>query len=291
MIAQRMRADRGFTLIELLVVVAIIVLLVSILMPSLGRARYQARLTSCASNLRQIVVAGNSFAADNDGLYPGYVMIKNVPIPQRMRSFEDIAPGLEAYCGGSVDYKTNKVWQCPQAAIFCKANNVTATSFYATHWNSMYALPSGTYGSLGPGGGYISKDHSEALQGPSGTRKFVAQFGNMFNPWGGGTWESKIVAQDICLLNGNAQDQIVSGHMWGGNVTTHIINPFGNKWSQTARFSANYAFTDGSVRVFHFVRPGLAAGANSIVRVFAFSYPVDYETPILPRDFIEPFSL
>ncbi len=62
-----MRRRSGFTLIELLVVISIIALLVSILMPALGRAREQAKATTCAAQLKQFGLAWYFYAEDNNG--------------------------------------------------------------------------------------------------------------------------------------------------------------------------------------------------------------------------------
>lgn len=62
----------GFTLIELLVVVAIIALLISILLPSLGRARDQAKKAKCGSGLRSLGQAVASCANQNNGYGPSW---------------------------------------------------------------------------------------------------------------------------------------------------------------------------------------------------------------------------
>lgn len=64
------REKAGFTLIELLVVVAIIALLISILLPSLQKAREQAKRAVCASNMGQFGRASSLYSEENDGVLP-----------------------------------------------------------------------------------------------------------------------------------------------------------------------------------------------------------------------------
>ncbi len=61
----RKNSRRGFTLIELLVVIAIIMLLLSILMPVLGRIRQLAKMTTCMGNHKALVSAWQAYSGDN----------------------------------------------------------------------------------------------------------------------------------------------------------------------------------------------------------------------------------
>ena len=61
---------RKFTLIELLVVVAIIGILVTLLLPSLAKARESAKRAVCKSNLSQVSKATHMYAGDNNSKIP-----------------------------------------------------------------------------------------------------------------------------------------------------------------------------------------------------------------------------
>lgn len=101
-------ARNGFTLIELLVVIAIISLLVSILVPSLKKAKDLARLTVCTSNEKQLGLCTQYYINDYQEYYPPYTSKGSV-----VYLFQPYLPRPDTSYSESVYFSYSPVWTCP----------------------------------------------------------------------------------------------------------------------------------------------------------------------------------
>ncbi|OGV33515.1 MAG: hypothetical protein A2020_10480 [Lentisphaerae bacterium GWF2_45_14] len=62
--------ENKFTLLELLIVIAIIAILASMLLPALRNAKNGAKMTQCASNMKQIGILMMQYVDENNSYYP-----------------------------------------------------------------------------------------------------------------------------------------------------------------------------------------------------------------------------
>ncbi len=75
----RRRPTQGFTLIELIIVMGIIAILVALLLPAVQQAREAARRTNCKNNLRQLILAIQSYEGLHSTFPTGYVARNVLP--------------------------------------------------------------------------------------------------------------------------------------------------------------------------------------------------------------------
>jgi len=113
------RFPPAFTLLELLVVMAVIALLLSILVPVLGKARTKAMQLRCAYNLRQINLGVAFYLEASDDTYP----CAQDPVSEDPANPYWLWMGrgwrrlVEPYLGGHIDANNPSVLFCPQDSV------------------------------------------------------------------------------------------------------------------------------------------------------------------------------
>jgi len=99
----------AFTLVEVLVVVAILAVLTSLLIPVVGKLKEARNNSVCTSNLKQIGIAFESYAAENNNRYPPVKapVGGNFSYPYSLRLY---LPGYTEFGGSD---STRSVYICP----------------------------------------------------------------------------------------------------------------------------------------------------------------------------------
>ena len=222
---------QAFTLIELLVVIAIIGVLAALLLPALGRAKQQGHKIQCLSNLRQLQVAWELYAGDNNGWLPR----------NDGDEFAGKSPGRPSWTAGWLTYtannpdNTNTYWLTTGGNG--RIGNYTANA-------GIYKCPSDKSWAL-QGGQRLARARSYSMNSLLGSSQYsYTGGGGGFKVYRKTTDLGRPPVSQHFVFIDEHEDSIDDGWFWmsmaGGNQAAWLALP-GSRHNQ----GANLTFADG----------------------------------------------
>lgn len=136
---------RFFTLVELLIVVSVIIILIGMLLPALGKARHTVNGIACMNNIKQLMFGYVSYSDSYDGwLLPGN--ITGLPTSAWFlyvyQTINDRIPS-SVYAKESVEYK---LFKCPSEIGLLGQDYATKPVFRYTHYILNAKLAGSSFG-------------------------------------------------------------------------------------------------------------------------------------------------
>ncbi len=221
----------AFTLIELLVVIAIIAILAAILFPVFGRARENARRSSCQSNLKQIGLGFKQYIQDYDEKYP--IAISNDATMAFGAGDQGWAQTLQPYM------KSTQIFQCPS-----ETNSPVATGGNTRGYTDYWA----NYNVVSNTGVSEAQLDSQSLTVLNGDGASVTTAADATTTDGTAAYVVAPVA--VTAANGPLGTVIPSVYSGSGGTSIYDTSSATALGSGGKRHleGANFAFTDGHVK-------------------------------------------